>query len=58
MLISVKNRDGRVIGINHKPENKEEIIVRKTVIKNFENRILNNLSLKYHHLGNAMDKDY
>lgn len=57
-LISVGGREGQVIGINHEPENKEEIRIRKTVIKNFEDRILNNLNLKYDHLGNAMDKNY
>lgn len=47
-----------MIGINHKPENKEEIVARKIVIKNFEDRILNNLSLEYYHLGNTMNKNY
>ncbi|QIH34164.1 hypothetical protein [Sphingobacterium sp. DR205] len=58
LLISITDREGQVIGINHEPENKEEIKVRKTVIKNFEDRILNNLNLKYVRLGNAMNKNY
>lgn len=58
LLISVRSREDQVIGVNHEPENKEEISVRITVIKNFEDRILNNLNLKYNRLGNAMNKNY
>lgn len=58
LLISVISDEDQVIVVNREPENKEEIKIRKTVIKNFEDRILNNLNLKYDHLGNAMNKNY
>ncbi|MDR3007221.1 MAG: hypothetical protein LBV59_04765 [Sphingobacterium sp.] len=35
LLISVISREDQVIVVNHEPENKEKIRVRKTVIKNF-----------------------
>ena len=59
LLISVKNIvSNEIIGVNHAPENEEEITKRKLVIFNFQNRILENLGLKYSHTGNAMNKNY
>jgi len=59
LLISVIDvKTDSVIGINHRPENKEEIRLRKMVIKNFEERVLDHLGLPYKHVGNAMNKVY
>ncbi|MFD2970118.1 hypothetical protein [Sphingobacterium bambusae] len=59
LLISVIDvKTDSVIGINRRPENKEEIRVRKMVIKNFEERVLDHLGIHYKHVGNAMNEVY
>ncbi|MFD2970119.1 hypothetical protein [Sphingobacterium bambusae] len=58
-LISVTNlQTDSTIGVNHRPENKAEVRLRKMVIKNFEERVLDHLGLPYKHVGNAMNKVY
>lgn len=59
LLISVEDMSTEEYSIvNHRPENKEEIGLRKMVIKNFEERVLVQLGLPYKHVGNAMNKVY
>ncbi|MVZ65371.1 hypothetical protein GQF61_05850 [Sphingobacterium sp. DK4209] len=59
LLVSlIDNKSGKIIIVNQKPSNNQEIIDRGVVIRKFEDRILDKLGLEYHHTGNAMNKKY
>ncbi|QRQ61114.1 hypothetical protein [Sphingobacterium multivorum] len=59
LLISVENRvSGKIIIVNQEPKLEKEINSRKIVVKNFKNRVLDKIGLKYKHTGNAMNKVY
>lgn len=59
LLVSlIDNKSGKIIIVNQKPSNNQEIIDRGVVINKFEDRILDKLGLKYHHKGNALNKKY
>jgi len=54
LLIGVYNDSGYSHIINDEPRSKEEIRQRKSVMHNFETRILDKLGLSYKHTGNRM----
>ncbi|GGH33122.1 hypothetical protein FAZ19_23645 [Sphingobacterium alkalisoli] len=59
LLISVRNiQSGEIFIINKEPNSKHEITLRKTIIKNFEQRVLDKLGVWYVNKGNAMNKGY